>query len=102
SAADALCSGTTVMRCDFKALEANSVTTVNISVRAIASGSYMSALKLTSINDMNPANDAREVKIEVTAAAKDSHASGGGGGGRFEWLSLVLLAWLVRRKLVRG
>jgi hypothetical protein len=93
SAANAICSGTTVLRCDFAELEPHSTSTVNLSVRSGSRGSYSSALKVSSLNDTNPANDARNVAFEisgstpVTAAAKT-----GGGGGRFEWLTLLLLA----------
>jgi hypothetical protein len=92
SAANAICSGTTLLRCDFAALEANSTSTVNISVRAGARGRYASSLKLTSINDTNPANDSRQVMFEISAAATPAAPATGGGGGRFEWLSLLLLA----------
>ena len=97
SAANAICSGTTQLRCDFAELEANSTSTVSISVRAGTRGSYSSALKLTSINDTNPANDSGQVTFEISAQ-QNSPAPKSGGGGRFEWLSLVLLAWLAWRR----
>ena len=95
SAANAICSGTTVLSCDFAELEANSTSTVNLSVRAGVRGSYRSALKISSINDTNPANDARNVAVEIAGSAAVAEAkTGGGGGGRFEWLGLLLLAAL--------
>jgi hypothetical protein len=94
SAANAICSGTAVLRCDFADLEADSTSTVNLTVRPGAGGSYSSALKLTSMNDTNPANDSRNVAFSISAGT-----SGGGvaaartrGGGSFEWLGLLLLA----------
>jgi hypothetical protein len=66
-------------------------------VRAGTRGSYSSALKLTSINDTNPANDSGQVTFEISAQ-QNSPAPKSGGGGRFEWLSLVLLAWLAWRR----
>ena len=96
SAANAICSGTTVLSCDFAELEANSTSTVNLSVRAGTRGSYSSALKISSINDTNPANDARNVAFEIAGSspAVAEAKSAGGGGGRFEWLGLALLAAL--------
>jgi Reprolysin (M12B) family zinc metalloprotease/Domain of unknown function DUF11 len=93
SAANALCSGTTELRCDFATLEANSTSTVNISVRPGAGGSYLGALKLSTVNDNNPANDARELRFEISDSPAPAPAKGGGGGS-FEWLSLLLLALL--------
>ena len=104
SAANAICSGTDVLRCDFSELEANSTSTVNLSVRANARGSYSSALKLTSINDTNPANDSASVAFSIASSSTVSEAktSGGGGGGRFEWLGLaVLLALVTLRQFAR-
>ncbi len=101
SAANAICSGTSVLTCDFSELEANSTNTVNLTVRANARGDFSSALKLTSINDTNPANDSGSVAFNITASTTVSEAktSGGGGGGRFEWLGLVVLSMLVARRL---
>src|SRR5262249_47634163 len=105
SAANAICSGTDVLRCDFSELDANSTATVNLSVRANARGSYSSALKLTSINDTNPANDSRSVAFEITAAAPPAEAKasgGGGGGGRLEWRGLAMRALLVGQRTKTG
>ena len=96
SAANAICSGTTRLQCDFGELEANSNTTVNISVRAGQRGKHVSTLKLTSLNDTNPANDSREVAFDITSSPGGvAAAQGGGGGGSFEWLTLALLALVV-------
>jgi hypothetical protein len=92
SAAHAICSGTTELRCDFGVLEANSSTTVNLSVRAAQRGSHVTTLKLTSLNDTNPANDSREVALDITASSgATATAKSSGGGGSFEWLTLALL-----------
>jgi len=99
SAAGALCSGTTTLRCEFAEIQANSTATVNISVHAGARGNYASALKLSSINDTNPANDIGQVMVEISGSANTPAPKSGGGGGSFEWLSLLLLA-LVRAILV--
>ncbi|HEU4692464.1 MAG TPA: hypothetical protein VFS23_29080, partial [Vicinamibacterales bacterium] len=101
SAANAICSGTTVLHCDFDELAPNSTSTVNISVRASTRGNYVSTLKLTSLNDTNSGNDSRQVAFEISgssgvaSASRDGAGSGGGGGGSFEWLSLLLLAGLL-------
>jgi hypothetical protein len=104
SAANAICSGTTLLRCDFAELEANSTSTVNLTVRASESGNYVSSLKLTSMNDLNPDNDARDVELQI--AGDGGHgvaaAKSGGGGGRFEWLGLALLGCLAWRRAAPG
>jgi hypothetical protein len=106
SAANALCSGTAVLRCDFAELAPNTTTTVTLSVRASAAGHYTSGLRVTASNDTNAANDARDVSLDVSAAATatpvGSGAAKSGGGGAFEWLSLALLLMLgVSRAKVR-
>jgi len=100
SAANAICSGTTLLRCDFAELDPNSTSTVNISVRTGESGRYRSALKLTSLNDNNPTNDSREVALDISggtsaAAVQGGGSAGSGGGGGFELLSLAALALIV-------
>jgi len=99
SVANAICSGNAVLRCDFADLEANSTSTVNLSLRADAGGSYVSALKLSSLNDMNPANDSREVALNISAHKPTAEAHTSGGGGSLEWLSLALLGLLAPRRL---
>jgi hypothetical protein len=115
SAANAICSGTAVLRCDFADLDANSTSTVNLSVRGSARGNFTSSLKVSSTNDTNPSNDSREVALQFSGAASSGTVaeaqtgagSGGGGGGRFEWLALTLLGALValiwgRRRMGSG
>ena len=93
SASNAICSGSTVLRCEFAEIEANSTATVNLTVRASQRGTHMSSLKLTTENDINPANDSREVAMEISGTSGSvASANSGGGGGSFEWLSLLLLA----------
>jgi hypothetical protein len=106
SAADAICTGTQTVRCDFTELEANSLTTVSLSVRANATGTFRSGLRVHATNDTNGANDSRDVAVEVaatpTAAARTTGGAGGGGGG-MEWLGLLFLGlMLVRKKRGRG
>jgi hypothetical protein len=102
SAANAICSGTAILSCDFAELEANSTSTVNLTVRASARGSFTSALKLTSLNDTNPSNDNRSVAFQITSASGTPAmaAAKTGGGGRFEWLALALLALVASRRCV--
>jgi hypothetical protein len=102
SAANAICSGTTVLSCEFAELEANSTSTVNLTVRASTRGNFSSALKLTSLNDTNPSNDNRNVAFRITASSPGpamAAAKTGGGGGRFEWLALGLLAIIAARRI---
>ncbi len=103
SASNAICSGTSVLQCDFEELDAHSTATVNLTVRASQRGKHKSSLKLTSANDTNPANDSREVAVEISGStgSATANSSGGGGGGSFEWLSLALLGWLVRQRLLQ-
>jgi len=93
SAAHAICSGTSVLECEFGELDANSTSIVHISVRANQRGSHLSTLKLTAMNDTNPSNDKGEVALEITGSTGVAAASsGGGGGGSFECLTLLMLA----------
>jgi hypothetical protein len=99
SAANAICSGSTVLRCDFADLDANSTSTVNLSVRGTSNGTFLSSLKVSSSNDRNAANDARDVTIEISKAASTPQAqTKSGGGGRMEWLGLTLMLLLLLRK----
>ncbi|HET9475051.1 MAG TPA: M12 family metallo-peptidase [Steroidobacteraceae bacterium] len=103
SASNAICSGSTVLRCDFDEIDAHGTATVNLTVRASQRGTHMSSLKLTSANDINPANDSREVAVEISGSAGVASASSSrGGGGAIEWLSLALLAVLVWRRQKMG
>src|SRR5690606_28789033 len=89
------------LRCDFADIDANGTATVNLSVRGARGGSYLSALKVSAFNDTNPANDARQVTLEISeAAAAPTPAAGkSGGGGRLEWLLLFALAGVVMGKM---
>lgn len=101
SASNAICSGTTVLRCDFSELEAGSVSTVNVSVHANEAGNLASRLQLTATNDASPGNNSRDAEMKVAEATDSSQtASGGKGGGRFEWFGIALLALLVMRRCV--
>jgi hypothetical protein len=99
SASNAICSGTTVLRCDFSELDAGSISTVSIAVHANEAGSFTSALRLTSANDSNAANDSKDLAIQVNEVTNASSTTGGKGGGRFEWFGLALLALLVALRL---
>src|SRR5690349_18637261 len=74
----------------------------SLSVRASNDGSFVSNVKVSAANDINAANDSREVAMEIrgatVAASNGPGAGGGGGGGRMEWLGLGLLLVLVVRK----
>jgi hypothetical protein len=96
SASDGVCSGTTTLRCDLNTLEPFAHASVSLSVRASANGSFLSQVRVTTINDSNAANDSRDVTLEISGgnAAAVSGPAGGGGGGRMEWLALLLLAFI--------
>jgi hypothetical protein len=117
SAANAICSGTQVLHCDFSDLAAGSTSTVNLSVTASDAGTFNAALKLSATNDSNAANDSKDVALTISNVANSSQTAGngggggggaGGGGGRFEWLTLGVLLLLagfkggtmVRRRVV--
>ncbi len=95
SASNALCSGTVTVRCDFDTLDPMSVSTVSLTVRANAQGSFISKVRVSSANDTNPDNDSRDVALQITnTPTAASNGSGKGGGGRIEWLMLLALAAL--------
>jgi len=105
SASNATCSGTSVLRCDFTDLAPGATATVALIVRARVTGSFVSKLKLSANNDSNPANDTREVNLEIVGAdvpavpaVSESNAAGHGGGGRIEFWMLGLLALLAVRR----
>ena len=101
SASDGICSGDTTLRCDFDTLDPFARASVSLSVRGSIDGSYISNVKVIVANDTNPANDSRDVAVEISGATvAASNASGrSGGGGRMEWLALTLLALLVWHKV---
>ena len=70
SASNATCSGTSVLRCDFTDLAPGATATVALIVRARVTGSFVSTLKLSASNDSNPANDTREVNVEIAGAQR--------------------------------
>jgi hypothetical protein len=95
SAADAVCSGTSTLVCEFENLEAARTATVSLSLRASGPGRFTSTVRISAANDNNPANDSREVVVEVgdsQSLASPAPSEAKGGGGRFEWLTLLLLA----------
>jgi hypothetical protein len=102
SAANAICSGTTVLNCDFADLEAGTVSTVNLSVHAVEVGAFTTALKLSASNAVDSANDRKDVPLQISNATNAAQTAGGakGGGGRFEWLALACLALFVVRRCV--
>jgi hypothetical protein len=105
SAANAICTGTDVIRCDFDELDANSTSTVTLSVRASRAGTFAAALKVSASNDTNATNDSREVTLDVSAAASQAVVSTSSGtskgGGSLEWFGLALLGGILyRRKTV--
>jgi len=105
SAANAICTGTAVLTCDFSELAAGSVTTVNVNVLASATGTFTAPLKLTANNDANDSNDSKDASLQITEPVNSAQTAGGGskssgGGGRFEWLALAFLALVVVRRCV--
>jgi hypothetical protein len=103
SASNAICSGSAVLRCDFADLDANSTSAVNLSVRGTSNGSFVTSLKLSSGNDPNTANDARDVAIEISNIRSAAQAQAkSGGGGRMEWFGVALLLLLVMRRAPGG
>jgi hypothetical protein len=96
SAADAVCSGSRELVCDFPTLEAHATTTVSLNVRASAIGKFVGTVRVRAANDTNPANDTRDVSIEIAGNAQLSASgqSGKSGGGRMDLWSLLLLLWL--------
>ena len=101
SASNATCSGTSILRCDFTELPAGVTATVALTVRANANGNFVSALRLSASNDMNPANDSRDVAVQISGgevASASAPGGGGGGGGRIEFWMLGLLALLAARR----
>ena len=105
SASNAICTGTDVIRCDFNELEANSTSTVTLSVRASRAGTFTAPLRVGASNDTNAANDSREVTLQVSAATSQAVVSSSPaktkGGGAFEWTGLALLALIVGRSMRR-
>ena len=87
-----------VLRCDFSELDAGSISTVSITVHANEAGSFTSALGSRPSNDVNAANDSKDVAMQVNEVTSASSTTGK-GGGRFEWLGLALLALLVALRL---
>ena len=103
SASNAICTGSAVLSCDFSDLDANSTSTVSLSVRGTANGNFVSSLKLSSSNDTNTANDSSDVAIAISNTAGAPQATtANGGGGRMEWLGLALLMSLALRKVRPG
>jgi hypothetical protein len=101
SASSATCSGTRVLVCYFNQLEPLATATVSLTVRGTANGNFVSALKLSASNDNNPANDNRDVAVDIAGGNSAAVNSGGGGGGRMEWLALILLLSLVLRRCLK-
>ena len=91
SAANAICSGTTVLRCDFDELEADSHRDRE-SERAGRQRAAASAARCKrqrrSTTPMPPTTRAMwRSKSRGSRARGGSDSGGGGGGGRFEWLA---------------
>ena len=100
AASAGICTGTSTLRCDFQTLEPFARASVSLVVRASANGSFISNVKVITANDVNPANDAGEVVLEINGTTVAASKEPGGGGGRIEWLALALLAMLVARKRI--
>jgi hypothetical protein len=100
SASEGICSGGDALRCDFDTLEPLARVSVSLRVRASANGNFTGSVRVTTLNDVNPANDARDVAMTIgdTPVQASNGPGGRGGGGRMEWLALALLGWAVLRK----
>jgi hypothetical protein len=72
---------------------------VALTVRASASGNFVSSLKLSATNDINTANDSRDVALAISGGDPSAVNAPKGGGGRIEFWMLALLAFLVVARL---
>jgi hypothetical protein len=111
SAAGAVCSGTSLLRCDFPSLPAGGSIIIDISLNALAVGSQSPSVRVTSASDNHVDNDAIAIDVRVDAAGASpppqpppvtppssggsSGGGGGGGGGSLEWPALLALGALV-------
>jgi MYXO-CTERM domain-containing protein len=101
SAGHAFCSGTTTLRCEFTNLDAAETASLSFTLRASSSGRFTSQVRSGAGNDTNPANDSRDVAIDIASepaqpapGASATSGSAQGGGGRMEWGGLLVLALL--------
>lgn len=91
------------LTCDMNSLAAGATATISVNA---TSGSVGTATATGTVSsggaDRQPTNDAGTATTSVTApppSAGSVGGGGGGGGGGIEWLSLVLLGLLARRRL---
>ena len=100
SASSATCTGTSLLQCRYGTLAPGATVAINLSLNALTAGSQSVSVRVTSSSDNNSSNDAIAVNLTVSSAAvtppvtPPASKPSGGGGGRFEWLSLGLLALL--------
>ncbi len=103
SAGNALCSGTSELRCEFSTLAPGSTASVTLTVRAMSGGRFTSQVRAAAANDNDAANNTREVTLDITGASPavtDAGQKSSGGGGRFEWLALLFLAVFAARAIL--
>jgi hypothetical protein len=100
SAGQAVCAGTSTLRCEFTTLGASETASLSFTFRAASSGKFTAQVRSGAGNDTNPANDSRDVAIDI-AAEPSQPAPGGsgasassGGGGQMDWFALCVLALL--------
>jgi hypothetical protein len=98
SASEGICTGTTILRCDFATLEPFAEASVSLNVRTSVDGNFTAKVRVVAANDSNSANDARDVTMAISGAAVSASNGPQGGGGRVEWLALAFLALLLLRK----
>ncbi len=100
SAANAICTGTTIVQCTYSSLAPGASTTINLTLNAATVGTGSVNATVRASNDTNAANNAAAINLTVTAATSAANppaggAAGSGGGGRFEWPALFLLGLLL-------
>jgi hypothetical protein len=108
SAGQAVCAGTSTLRCEFTTLGASETASLSFTFRAASSGKFTAQVRSGAGNDTNPANDSRDVAIDIAAepsqpapGANGASASAKGGGGSMEWGGLLMLALLIGTKWIR-
>lgn len=100
----AVCSNSIPMRCVFTGGAFAGQTRVELHYVSLGTGPLPITIRLSALNDFNPANDVQTLTVNVqapstpppsnpppTSPPPSSAGAGGGGGGQMGWLTLVLL-----------
>jgi hypothetical protein len=111
SASISNCVGTTTLQCDLPSgWPESEPLEIDLTLSPAAAGTFTSTIRVTSTNDTNATNDQVTVAMTVnpvvttpppSSGGGGSGSAGGGGGGSLEWVSLVLLGAIARRRLVK-